>query len=216
MVDYIEALKYPILDIKNFLMGFILGVFWFLLFPIIFIFGYMVETIRETLQQSNKLPHWFTLENWKIFLKHGFFVIIIGLVYLLPPLVLSVASSTLLGNPLATIASGSTPTLNTLGVSLSILSAIMFLVAIFLLPMAIILYSASEDIRYAISLSEILPRIRRALIPYLKAYAISLGVYLLFALLLFVPFLGFLFGGIMFYPFLFSARLFAEVFREYE
>lgn len=216
MVDYVESLKYPLLNPKNFLIGFILSIFWWALVPLFFIFGYMVETTRETLQKSNKLPHWATLENWKKFLKHGVMVFLILAVYMIPPLALSVASSTIMGNPMQTIISGGTPTLNALGMSLMLLSSFLVLAAAFLLPMAIVLYSASEDIRYAISIAEILPRIRRAIIPYLKAYAVSALLFIAIFFLAMIPVVGLLLGGLLFYPLLFSARLFAEVFRDYE
>ena len=216
MVDYKEAITYPLIDIKSFFIGFVLSVFWFLLLPLLFVWGYVVETIRETLQQSNKLPHWFTFGNWITFLKHGVMIFIIGIAYLLPPLIVDMTAFSLSGNFMDTIIAGGTPSFNPLVMSLMIVGFILFLVLIFLLPMAILLYSATEDIRYAFKFSEIFPRIQRAFFPYLKAYGVSALVFILFFLLLAVPVIGFLIGGILFYPLIFSARLFAEVFREYE
>ena len=217
MVDYVEVAKYPLLDIKNFFIGFVMGTLWFLIVPLIFVYGYIVESIRETINQSNKLPHWFSLENWLKFFKHGLFVFAIGAIYLLPPLIISAAASSMVGNVLQIISQGLPNSPNSsFGISLMVISFVLILVSLFLLPMAIILYSATEDIRYAIDFGEILPRIKRAFIPYLKAYVVSIAVLIISLLILILPGINFLFGGVLFYPLLFSARLFAEVFREYE
>ncbi|MCD6576268.1 MAG: DUF4013 domain-containing protein [Nanoarchaeota archaeon] len=214
MVDYVDALKYPVKDPKNFAIGFMLSLFWFLLFPLVFVFGYVVEVIRETLRRTDNLPHWFTWENWKLFFKHGVYVIAISAVYLIPPLAVSMAATSIMGSPIQVFLSGGS--LNPLGLSLLFLSMIMFLVSLFLLPMAIILYAAGESIHYAFDLNEIIPRIKKAFIPYLKAYAVSIIVYIVFLAVLSLPLVNFLFGGVMFYPLLFSTRLFAKVFLEYE
>lgn len=216
MVDYVESAKYPFLDLKSFFIGVILNYLWFLIIPVIFVFGYMVEVIRETIKQSNLLPHWFTFHNWKRFFKHGISVFAILLIFLLPPIVISAASTTILGNPLEALAEGTTPKFNALGLSLSIISFIFLLISLFLLPISIILYAASESIHFAISPNEMLPRIKRALIPYLKAYVISLVLFFVSFALLTIPLIGYFIGfGFMFYSLLFSARIFAEIYRDY-
>ncbi|MCD6547805.1 MAG: DUF4013 domain-containing protein [Nanoarchaeota archaeon] len=216
MVDYVESTKYPFLDLKSFFIGVILNYLWFLIIPVIFVFGYMVEVIRETIKQSNLLPHWFTFHNWKRFFKHGISVFAILAIFLLPPIVISAASTTILGNPLEALAEGTTPKFNALGLSLSIISFIFLLISLFLLPISIILYAASENIHFAISPNEMLPRIKRALIPYLKAYVISLVLFFVSFALLTIPLIGYFIGfGFMFYSLLFSARIFAEIYRDY-
>ncbi len=216
MVDYVDAIKYPLKDVKSFSVGFLLSVFWFLLIPIIFVYGYVIEVIRGILQQKDELPHWATSKDWLKFLKHGIYVIAIGLVYLIPPFAVSAAASSMMGGASYFLSQGFSNSVNPLGLSLMIISSVLFFVSIFLLPMAIILYAASEDIRYAFNLDEILPRIKKLFIPYFKVYLISIVAYIPFLVLLTIPFVNFLFGGILFYPLLFSVYLFAQLFREHE
>jgi len=215
MVNYKEVMAYPLSDVKSFFTGFVLSVFWFLLFPLLFVWGYIVEVIRETLQHGNKSTYWFAPENWITLLKYGAVIFVISTIYLLPPLLIDMAAYSLSGNTIGA-STGGIPSFNPLSMFLVIVGFILFLVLIFLLPMAIVLYSATEDIKYAFNPSEIFPRIQRAFLPYLKAYGVSILVFALFFLLLTVPLIGFLLGGILFYPLIFSARLFAEVFKEYE
>ena len=219
MVNYLETLKYPFSDKKSFLIGFLMSVFWWLIVPMFFVFGYVVESIREILQNSNKLPHWFTVENWKTFLIHGLNVTLIGLVYLVPPIALSMASTAIMGDITLAVFTGEMPQFNAIGITLFAFGFLLLLIAIFFLPISIILYAASENIRYAFSLTEILPRLKRVILPYAQAYFISIVLFFAILLFLLIPginlFFGVIMGGLFFYHFMFTFRLFAEIFRDY-
>lgn len=226
MVDYFEVAKYPLSDLKNFLMGFIMGALSLLIIPLLFVSGYMVETIRETLNHSNTLPQWFQLKNWKVFAKHGFFVFLICSIYLLPAFLLSISSTAFISIDTRAVLQSERPWeddmllgagsgIEAVGISLLFFGSLLFFAGLFLLPMALLLYSASGDIKYAFRLNELLPRLKRIIIPYLKAYVVSIFVFFLALLLVFIPWFAFLIGGILYYPTIFSARLFAVVFEEY-
>ncbi len=225
MIDYFEVAKYPLLDLKNFLIGFVVGVFSIFLFPLFFVFGYTIQTIRETLKKTDNLPSWNNLKNWKKFLVHGISAFSIIMIYLAPAFLLSFASLHFVGTHPRVILQSEEPWedpmimgggFSPISVSLIFFGSILFFAAIFILPMALILYSATENIKYAFKLDEILPKIKRMIIPYIKALVASIFVFFLSLLLLLIPGAGFLIGGILFYPLLFSARLFSEVFRDYD
>ena len=225
MIDYFETAKYPLLDKKNFLIGFIVGTLSFLILPIFFVFGYLSKTIRETLKKSDQLPSWDKFEYWKDYFVHGIFVLFIIIMYILPAFLISVAAFSFIGMPAETVFETDEPweepffmegsVVSAITVVLLFFGSLLFIVALFLLPMAIVLYSASEDIRYAFKLDEIFPKIKNMIIPYAKAFLVSIFVFFLAFLVLFVPGVGFFIGGILFYPILFTGRLFAEVFRDF-
>ncbi len=225
MVDYFEIAKYPLLDKKNFLIGFIVGTLSFLILPLFLIFGYLSKTIRETLKNSDELPSWNKAEYWKDYFIHGFFIFLIIVLYLLPAFLMSSVSLVLTEGDTSTFLETETPWeevallgggISPIAISLLFFSSILFFAALFLLPMAIVMYSASENIRYAFKLDEIFPKIKSMIIPYAKAFLASLFVFFLAFLLLLIPGVGFFMGGILLYPLLFSGRLFAEVFRNFD
>lgn len=219
MVNYIESLKYPFLDKKNFLIGFLMSVFWWLIIPMFFVFGYIVESIRETLQGNDNLPNWFTSQNWKKFFMHGIMLTLILMIYILPPVFFSWGATSLMGLTPINFFGEITTQQNIIGLAMFFLSLIFFMIAILFLPIAIILYAGSEDIKYAINLSEIILRLKKGIFYYFKAYLVSFLIFfailLLFAIPLVSQFIALIFGGFLFYHMLFSARLFAEIFREY-
>lgn len=215
MVNYFEVAKYPLLDLKNFLIGFVMGTLFFFIIPIFFVFGYVVETIRETLKNNNRLPDWFATQNWKYFLKHGFSFLLICLIYFLPIILINAFVLNYTGYDPSVSLQGEIPVVDLSVIPIMLLGLSLFLLVLFILPMAITLYSASENIKMAFNFKEIFFRIRQMIIPYTKAFFVSFSVFLLAMIIVFIPFLNFFIGGILFYPILFTGRLFGEVFRDF-
>ena len=198
-MDYVGAIKYPLKDWKNFLIGFLLGVIWWTLIPLFFIVGYLVEFIKSVL--SNGGPPKWNLANIKTFLIKGTSGIAISLVYLLPPLIVGAGGTSL-------------PVSNPLGVALYWISFVLFLIVLFLLPAAIVVYAATENIWKAFDLEETIPLIKSKLFPYVKVYFVTLAAYIIGMVLMIIPGINLLFGGVMFYITLFSYFLFARALQQ--
>lgn len=210
-MNLIETLKYPLSDLKNLAIGSVLTGLWFFFIPLLAVNGYVVRIIRETLQGNNTLPSW---KDPKYLLLHGFFLSIIILGYLFVPFILTYAATGISGfdSTVALTATEDLPQLNPLSLTLIILSTISFFFIVFILPMVIFVYAASEQITTAFNIPLLLSKILIDPVNYIKVFVINLGIFALFSVLA-VPLTVFA-GLILIYPAAFSARLFADAFKD--
>lgn len=94
-----DALEYPTENdnwVKTILIGGALSIFAFLLIPIIFVYGYIVEVIRHSLDGDPTPPEF---EDWGDLLVDGLQALVIVIVYLLIPAI--VAAVTVGGSVMA-------------------------------------------------------------------------------------------------------------------
>jgi hypothetical protein len=211
LVDIISLLKYPVSNIKRFLVAALINTFWFLVIPIFFINGYVVRVIRSTIKEEPELPAW---DNWKEILKHGFILSVIMLAYILIPMVFTYIAVTVgnLPSPTDMATAGTLPQISAVAMVFLILSSLSLIFIAFIMPMVMLVYSASEELKQAFNIPLILEKIMANIFSYIKACVLSLAGWVIFLLLF--PFISFAAGFVMAYPSIFSAHVFAKSFKE--
>lgn len=140
--------------------------------------GYFVRSINYGWRGRRNLPDW---DNWSELFRDGFMVFVISLAYLAIPLVL--------GSLIAIIP----------GIGIVLASIIIFIMGL-IIPMAIANYAMRRNIKDAFSLGEIFYLASRVFNFYVLGYlAATVGLILGVALLLGIPFVGFIGGVFIFY-----------------
>jgi hypothetical protein len=144
---------------------------WLLLIPLILAFallaGYSVEITRRVLQgQPSGLPEW---DNWGELLAEGIKVIVIGIVYALPLIVLSIC----LGIPIGIFAENSEGLSTLFSLLLSCVSLLYAIAMSIVLPAAIAFYVAHDDLGAAFRFGEVFAFVRNALSTYLITFLMS-------------------------------------------
>lgn len=201
-----KAIKSPLEDqdwIKKILIGGIIS-----LIPIVnFIAtGYIAQALKRTMQGEPDLPEW---GKWVEDFIRGLKVAIIGLIYLLIPILIiisSVGTATLIRGELAAVLSA--------GVGI-LIAIILALILGFMLPMAIAIFMENEDFGAAFRFGEVIERIKMVLTDYIVAYAVLIILGFVVGFLGLIPVLGFIlviFGN--FYIGLVAAKMFGELYTE--
>lgn len=144
---------------------------WVLAIPIILAFallgGYSVEITRRVINQHPEvLPDW---ENWGALLGDGFKVILIGIVYALPMIVLSLC----LGVPMGMFAEDAEGISSLLGLVLGCLNFLWSIVLSILLPAAIAHFVAKDRLGAAFAFGEVLGLVRDNFSTYLITLVMS-------------------------------------------
>jgi hypothetical protein len=210
VIDYFSALKYPISNVKSFIIGAIVTFLSIFMFPYFFLSGYLVRVIQDTNKGSEFLPEW---EDWKGLFKDGFYVIAIQVAYLLPSLLLYAAATLATPITLSTaLASNALPEIGTAAIVLILFSSFFMLAAFFLLPVALINFSLTKDFRKAFDLHAIARTVLTSPLHYVLNLAVGAFVFLLFIVI--APFLALVIAALFFYPLAFFYRLMAQWFTE--
>ncbi len=76
-----QVLKYPLQDLRTFLKGLLLQFLYFLIIPLIIIFGYQIRVINHVINGKSKLPE---LKEFKKTIMLGVKSLLIHLIYLIP------------------------------------------------------------------------------------------------------------------------------------
>jgi len=151
------------------LLGFVFS--WALLIPLILAFalmsGYMVEVIRGVLRGDlDELPDW---DEWGTYLVDGLKVIVIGIIYSLPMILLSLCLSI----PIGIFAEDAEAFSSILSVLLSCV-AILYAAAIsVVLPAATTFFAATDDLGAAFRFGEVFAFVRDNLSTYLITFLMS-------------------------------------------
>lgn len=87
--------------IKNLLIGGVLTFLGFLLIPLFVVYGYMVRSIRDSIEGEPEPP---AFDDWGTLLVEGLQAWLIGLVYMLVPLIVAMVT---VGGSIAAMATGS-------------------------------------------------------------------------------------------------------------
>jgi Na+/H+-dicarboxylate symporter len=150
---------------------------WVLAIPMLLAFailgGYQVEIVRRVIQRdANPLPEW---DNWGDLIVDGIKVIVIGIVYALPAIVVSLC----LGIP-AGIMSEDAPGLSSVfSVLSSCLSFIWAIVMSVVLPAAIAFFVADGELAAAFRFGDVLAFVRNNLSTYLITFVMSWVAYII-------------------------------------
>lgn len=139
-MNYLSAIKRPFTNLNKFLIGFI-----FLVVPILnivtgfFVKGYQLECGRTALKKSSKLPDW---NNFLKLFVDGLLATVIGIIYLLPFIIFLLLT---LGDLIISLIKTKTTiteelvlnSVNSFTIPGLIITLVLFLLGIYLIPIAI-------------------------------------------------------------------------------
>jgi hypothetical protein len=129
--------------------------------------GYGVEITRRTIRgQLDGLPEW---DNWGELIVDGLKVIVIGIVYALPAILVSLCLSV----PAGIMAEDAEALSTMLSLLASCLSLFWAIVISIVLPAAIAFFAAEDDLSAAFRFSEIFTLVRENLSTYLITFIMS-------------------------------------------
>jgi len=206
MVDFESAFKRPFTDIKKLVIGIVLQII-----PIVnfLALGYQLNCAKTAMSKDFKLPEW---EDWgKLFVK-GLLAIIIGVIYMLPALIVLIASFGMAlfaalgarGGGAGAIVMGS------MGIGVFI-GLLLMLLAAYVLPIAILSYVKDDKLGSAFKFKAVFKKAFR--VNYLVVW-IVMAIYeiILVAILSFIPIIGSAVGA--FIASVTSMTAFGEVYPE--
>jgi len=212
-MDFNESITYPRQRedwVKTVLIGGVLTFLAFLLIPVFIVYGYVVMAIRNSLSGDTAPP---AFDDWGTLLVDGIKAWIIGLVYLLIPLIVAWVT---IGGSIAAVGTGTragaSAGLGGMVVGL-LLSGILSLVFGYLAVVAIVNFAREERMGAAFDV-EVIKRIGLDgdfLIPWL----VSVGLFIVVGFVGMIPFVGWLlvpFAG--FYVSVVAADLWATGFAQ--
>jgi Sec-independent protein secretion pathway component TatC len=144
---------------------------WLLLIPLILAFallsGYGVEITRRVLHgQISGLPEW---DNWGQLIADGIKVIVIGIVYALPMIILSIC----MGIPIGILSENAEALSTLFSVLLSLVSILYAIAMSIVLPAAVAFYVAHDDLGAAFRFGEVFAFVRDSLSTYLITFLMS-------------------------------------------
>ena len=151
-----------------FLVGLLLGV---LVIPAVIagaiLAGYEVEIVRRVIRgDMDALPEW---DNWGALITDGLKVLVIGIVYALPAIIVSLC----LGVPAGILAEDSPGLSSALSILSSCLSILWAIVISILLPAAIAFFVAEDELGAAFRFGEVISFVRDNLSTYLVTFVMS-------------------------------------------
>jgi hypothetical protein len=144
---------------------------WMLLIPLILALallgGYSVAVTRQVIGgELGKLPEW---DNWGELIADGFKVIVIGIVYALPIIIISLC----LGLPIAALSENSQGLASLLSLLLSCLSLLWAIVMSLALPAATAFWVGADDLSAAFRFNDVLSFVRDNFATYLITFLMS-------------------------------------------
>ncbi|NOZ80036.1 MAG: DUF4013 domain-containing protein [DPANN group archaeon] len=167
MVSYREAFRRPFSDVKNFVIGIVLG-----MVPIVnfLVLGYTLRCARTAMKSEFKLPEW---EDWGKLFINGLLYLLIVIIYFLP--VFAVAAI-FLGSDFFIAVSGETPSMmgGSIGFGM-VLTALVFLLTIYLFPAALVRFAGRENFTDAFTCRVIFAKAFSA--EYFKVWAVMMLYY---------------------------------------
>jgi hypothetical protein len=144
---------------------------WMLLIPMIIalvlLAGYGVEIIRRVMRgEIDGLPEW---DDWGALFKDGLMVMIIGIVYALPIIILSICFSV----PIGVAAENAEGVSAAFSLLLSCVTLLYAIVLSLVLPAATAFYAAEDDLGAAFRFGEVFRLVREHLSTYLITFLMS-------------------------------------------
>lgn len=195
-----EALRYPRESddvVMVLFLGGILGFFGFLLFPLIFVFGYLLNVLRRTMAGDDTLP---AFENWEGLFMDGLKVFVVTFVYGLVPSIFG--GGIVLVGSIGVATDPNSP----VGVLFILLGALLWIVLglamAYLIPAALANVAKKDTYGAGFDFSLIWSAVTTGtyLTGWLYAFAILVGASIVVSVLNVIPGLGVLIGPfVMFY-----------------
>jgi hypothetical protein len=209
------AIRYPMESddwLKTVAIGGVLLILSFLVLPAIAVYGYLVTVIRDSLNSESDPP---TFENWGGLLRNGVFALIIGLVYLLIPIIVGALT---IGGTVAALATGSQS-----GQAAAVagpiggfaLSAVLTLVFGYFAVIGLVNFARTDEFTAAFDVGTIsqVAMDRNFFVAWLLSVVVLLVAGLVISLLNVVPILGTIVGAfVFFYADVVAAYLWADGF----
>lgn len=211
-----EAINYPRNSedpLPTVLIGGLLTLLGFLVIPIVLVLGYLMQVLRTTLADEPEPP---TFEDWGGLFRDGLYALVVGFVYLLVPgIVFGVSVG---GLVIEAILTGDV-SFATIAGSLTgfFLSAVLALVAWYVLPAALANVVATGRIGGGFAFGEIRPVIftERYVVAWLLALVLFVAGGIVVGILDVIPPLGFVAGGfVFFYLDVVAFRLYGRAYAE--
>ncbi len=210
MVDYGNAFKKPFQDITKLVIGIVL-----MILPIVnfLSLGYFIETTKKTLNNDTSLPEW---TNWGQLFINGLLSAVIGFIYMIPAtIIMFIAFAPIFGIITGAVMGGGDPTVALAGALagagvLLMIGLLVFLLTVFLLPMAIV-YFAKGGFGNAFNIGGIIKSCLTS--NYIVSWIIIAVVTIILTLVLgIIPFIGLAIAG--FYLGIIEYTIFAQVLIE--
>lgn len=187
MVDYGRAFKRPFDDLTALAIGIVLDII-----PIVnfLVLGYQVKCAKTAMNKDYKMPKW---GEWVKLFTSGLIVLVIGLIYLLPALIVMFATIglgllgilTSVGDTSGAMASLS---LSSMGLGMVIMVALVIL-AMYVIPAAVLSYAKDDNIASAFKFKTIVGKVLK--VNYLINWIISVAYSVVLAVILgIVPVIG--------------------------
>lgn len=181
MIPFRSAIKRPFSDIKTLLVAFILALFSFLIIPMLVLVGFAAQNASNSLENRKELPKW-TKDNIIEYLKTGFFVTIIYIIYsLLGLLVLFFAfGSTIFGIVTGTQSTTAISGAILGGLTIGIIGLVLAAIGKLFAPMAVMNYIKTKKFGSAFALKKIVKKTLS------KKYFLSLIIMIAYAIVLMI------------------------------
>lgn len=216
MADFETAIRYPMNKhgwVKTFAIGGVLVLFSFLIIPAIAVYGYLITTIRDSMEGHPEPPDFM---NWGELLRKGLFGWIIGLIYMIVPIVVAAVT---VGGSIAAMATGSqagqAAGLAGMFGGLAV-SFVLSLLFGYFAVVALVNYARTDEFGAAFEFD----MIRRValdgeyFVPWLMSVVVFIVAAVIAGMLNVIPILGGIVGAfVFFYAEVVAARLWAEGFH---
>lgn len=213
MVDIAEAVSYPTESddyLKTILIGGVLTILSFLVVPIILVTGYLVSIAKARYDGQSAPP---VFDDWETLLIDGLKATVIGLVYMLVPLLVA---GVLIGGSLVAIATGSRS-----GAALGLgglfgaflLTTVLFLIFGYVAAAAVLNFAHEDSISAGFDFERITTLVTSGdyLVAWVAVIAVNIVVGIINGILGIVPILGSIAGlFIAFYGQMVGAHLWAD------
>ena len=183
MVDYAKAIKRPFTDFGKLVIGILLSIL-----PIVSFIasGYALECAKTASKKKYELPKW---ENILGLFVKGVLIFVIGLIYFIPAIIFMLTGGIGIASSLV---SGEATNLGRLFFTsgpLMIVSFFLFLIGIYLLPIAIVNYGTKNKFGKAFELKAVFEKV------FSGKYALSWLVVMVYSMVItmiigFIPFVG--------------------------
>lgn len=188
-MDIIEEIKFPSKDsewIQKVLIG---GIVFVIPIVNLIVCGYLLKVMRGAMDNKPSMPKW---EDWGNLFINGLIAAIIGLIYMIIPILIlgasagSIIMAAISENPemLFTAIAGAFGGL--------LIAGLLALIFGFLLPMALSLYVKENSIGAAFRFKEVLSRIKSVFGDYLMVYIVVIALSFILVVLSRIPVLGLL------------------------
>ena len=198
----LEIIKDVSKDYKNLLIGGTINLFWFIIFPLFFTFGYIDRAMQSRRYGIKELPRW--TQSLNLFIRGSrIFLILIG--YLFIPIVIILLSTRGIS-----VSPGSIPKIP-IGI---FVGGILYLIGSFFIPGAINIYVKNENsILGAFNIIKIIKLMFSFPKEYIKSYFFWILANFFSIFVIVIPFyIGFFaFGFVNFYINLISFLMFSEI-----